>query len=1169
MTRQVCYRWLAILLIAWGSLAAAPILAQSPLNRAPLVYARHTAAPTVTLGPPTAGDSSPLARLLGPTAFDAPTTVSASPQGASIGAELQASISDIQAKLDAVNADTAIDLTLKERLVATYRATLDVLRICAADTEKIATLAKAAALSTDKLLSARQRIKDAVPTFVAPNNADQLGLEEIRQRRTEGEAELAAVRLAIQGIESVIRERESKRPQLPKLIADGRAAIEAAQTSPVLEVEDDPQGTLRAARDADRAAKLLAMRQNVEALSQEQTTIDAEAELLPVQLEVTKIELNLAEQKLRFWSEKLAMQKQYRVENELLDHREQLEAAGVDLAMSLVLRSENAWIELLGEQSRLERKLTREQTRYTELSDTLKAMQSEIERDMAAGRGLRSGLGLKLQMARYRLPTGADMNDDIKGIDSLIDRGRTLQTPLELAIEDSRTDFTSGVSMRPGSNLLMRNGVVDADEIALLRQMKADVDQHLNTLVELKSELELKRKVVSDISLLIDSHVVWIRNNPGYRFSDLPAAWRVFRWIVYPTQILPITKAIVNGLQSRFDLILIWAVFGLALWCLSARLRRRLMKTGESTHHQIGVVHPDDTMASTMIALAITVALAIPPVTTLAVIGYAILEAANKDNYLSSVGSAFVMAAVALFPIETLRQMLCPGGLAIAHFGYRKEIVTPPRTSLRLLIDLGIPLLIVWRIANEPGPSQMDASLGRLIFSFGMVVLAYLLWKALHPATGLLSDYLTLHSDSWTARLKRVWHPIVSLVPIILALLTLVGYSYSATLLTGRLYWTLWLGIAVLVVGGLLNQWFVTYRRRAAVNRKPEKVLQPMRSEGGLIDIPLQPLIDNAEVDAQSLRLIRAGLWLAAIIGTALIWSPVFPAVRFLDTIQLWQTTAADGSLTWVTLANIVVAVPIVLLSFIAVRNIPGLLESVLLEHLPLDRPARYAITTLASYALAVIAILLSARTLGFRWEGIQWLVAALGVGLGFGLQEIFANFVSGLILLFEQPIRVGDVVTIDGVTGTVSRIRMRATAVTNYDRQELIIPNKDLITGRLINWTLTDSTNRLMLKIGIGYGSDTRKACQILEQICAQHQNLLVDPPPVVTFEGFGDSTLNLTVRCFLGSLETRLQTIHELNTTINERFNQEKIELSFPQRDLHIRSLPPQLEAALAAKG
>jgi potassium efflux system protein len=274
----------------------------------------------------------------------------------------------------------------------------------------------------------------------------------------------------------------------------------------------------------------------------------------------------------------------------------------------------------------------------------------------------------------------------------------------------------------------------------------------------------------------------------------------------------------------------------------------------------------------------------------------------------------------------------------------------------------------------------------------------------------------------------------------------------------------------------------------------------------------------------------------------------------------LWDTTAVDGSVVSITLAHLVVALPIVFLTWVSARNVPGLVETTLLERLPLDKPARYAITSLASYAIVILGIIFSAQAIGLRWEGIQWLVAALGVGLGFGLQEIFANFVSGLILLFEQPIRVGDVVTIGNTTGSVSKIRMRATIVTNWDRQELIIPNKTLITERLINWTLTDSTNRLEIRIGVAYATDTRVACRLLEEICAQHEHILVDPKPIVTFDGFGDSTLNIVIRCFLSRLDLRLPTIHELHTTINERFKNAGIEIAYPQQDLHIRSLPPQ---------
>jgi potassium efflux system protein len=1096
-----------------------------------------------------------------------------SPQtNGSKSANTQASAEEVQAKLNEVMADAAMDAVQKERLTATYRATLEALKAYTADTEKVAKLAQAAVLSADKLTLARDQVKSTSAVFTPPDNVDRLTLEELRQRRSESEAELAAARLALQTLDALRREREAMRAQLPQLIADARAAIDTLEASPIPSVEDDPQGTLKAAREAERAARRLSLGGRLDALVQEQLTIDAEEELLPAQIEIAEAKVKFAGQQLAFWSEVLSEQKQYRIENDLVEHRNRLESLSIESTQSKVLTLQDEWMDSLRHQSRLVQRLTREQSRYTELSDIYKSTKADIESDIASGRGLRSGLGLKLQMTKNRLPSSSDLNSDIRAIDAQIDEARALQTVLDLALEDVNGDVVSGMAMRMTDGLPMIDGKVDPNEISLLKRVKADIDQHVNLLIELKNELERKGNLFSDIRMLIDSHIIWIRSANRYQWSDLATAWRAFHWIVQPAHLKSVLGSLLAGLSRRFDLILLWVVFGLGLWCAGSRLRRRLrlVGTGVSPPGQLWSHDNDlqDSLKPTLIALFITIVLAVPPVATFAVIGYAILEVADKEHFLTSVGSAFLMVAVALFPMETLRQMLRPDGLAIAHFGYRSEIVMPPRTGLRLLIDLGLPMMLIWRIASEAGRTQMEATLGRLIFSIGMIVLSLLLWKSLHPKTGLLADYLTTHPDGWATRLRRVWHPFLSILPAALAWLSLLGYSYTATLFTGKLYWTLWLGIAVLVTGGLLRRWFETYRRRTMVLHSQNIATEQIQLEDGAIEVPKEEPIDMEEMNAQSLRLIAAFLWVIGIVGIFLIWGPLFPAVRIFDQYHLWKTTAADGSIVPITLTNLLLAIPIILLSIAMVRNVPGLLESVLLERLPLDRPARYAITTLASYALALIGILMLASTLGLRWDGIQWLVAALGVGLGFGLQEIFANFVSGLILLFEQPIRVGDVVTIDGVTGTVSRIRIRATAVTNYDRQELIIPNKDLITGRLINWTLTDSTNRLVLNIGIAYGSDTRKACRMLEEICAQHENLLVDPPPVVTFEGFGDSTLNLVVRCFLGALDKRLATIHELNTTINERFNHEGIEIAFPQRDLHIRTVTPDFAKFISPK-
>jgi potassium efflux system protein len=242
-----------------------------------------------------------------------------------------------------------------------------------------------------------------------------------------------------------------------------------------------------------------------------------------------------------------------------------------------------------------------------------------------------------------------------------------------------------------------------------------------------------------------------------------------------------------------------------------------------------------------------------------------------------------------------------------------------------------------------------------------------------------------------------------------------------------------------------------------------------------------------------------------------------------------------------------------------AARNIPGLLEITLLERLPLDRSVRYAIGALTRYLIVVIGTLAFGKSLGYEWQDVQWLVAALTFGLGFGLQEIFANFVSGLIILFEQPVRVGDIVTIDSVTGTVSRIRIRSTTITDWDRKEYIVPNKEFITGRLLNWTLNDTTNRIVIEVGVPFSADPNQVRSILQQIIKTQPHILAEPAPMVSLEGFGASSLTFFVRAYLPTLEHRSETIHSLYVRIHRAFGEAGIELPYPQRDLHIRSLVP----------
>jgi potassium efflux system protein len=306
------------------------------------------------------------------------------------------------------------------------------------------------------------------------------------------------------------------------------------------------------------------------------------------------------------------------------------------------------------------------------------------------------------------------------------------------------------------------------------------------------------------------------------------------------------------------------------------------------------------------------------------------------------------------------------------------------------------------------------------------------------------------------------------------------------------------------------------------------------------------------------------------LIGLWLVWSEVIPAFTFLDRFDLWHYPGVvDGKeqMVAVTLADLLIVLAALVIAAVAGRNLPALLEILLLRYTDMSAGGRYTITTLTGYVITASAILFVFGALGLNWGQLQWLVAALGVGIGFGLQEIVANFISGLIILFERPVRVGDVITIGGTTGTVTRIQIRATTIRNFDQQELLVPNKQFITGELLNWSLSDQVNRVILTVGVDYGTDTRKAMALLAEAARENPRVLKDPAPLISFEGFGDNALTLVLRAFIDDLDYRTATITDLHKAIYAKFQQAGIGIAFPQRDLHLDAREPlriSLEAA-----
>jgi len=430
-----------------------------------------------------------------------------------------------------------------------------------------------------------------------------------------------------------------------------------------------------------------------------------------------------------------------------------------------------------------------------------------------------------------------------------------------------------------------------------------------------------------------------------------------------------------------------------------------------------------------------------------------------------------------------------------------------------------------------------------------------------HPKRGVLSAYLTANPKSCINRLSSLWYPLIVVMPLILAVLALLGYVHTAGTLMRFLVAELWLILGPTVIQQLSVRWLTLSRQRLTLGAAGERpapagtvICQVDPPHPGPVPQGAESAVDLAVLDTRTQTLVNSLVLVTAVIGLWGIYSEILPALAVLEDISLWTYTGTlDGQeqVIPVTLADIGLTLLITVIATVAVRNLPAFLEIVLLQRLAISAGSRYTIKTLTGYTIVIVAAITIFSTFGLSWSQIQWLVATLGVGIGFGLQEIVANFISGLIILFERPVRVGDIVTIGNTTGVVSQIRIRATIVRSWDQQELLVPNKELITGQLLNWTLSDRMNRIVIAVGMDYAADIPPALDRLRQVVEANQHVLRDLQPLITCEGFGGNALTLVLRCHLDSPENQSARGHQPAASEHPR------EVS-RRRHLHHRRVP-----------
>ena len=305
------------------------------------------------------------------------------------------------------------------------------------------------------------------------------------------------------------------------------------------------------------------------------------------------------------------------------------------------------------------------------------------------------------------------------------------------------------------------------------------------------------------------------------------------------------------------------------------------------------------------------------------------------------------------------------------------------------------------------------------------------------------------------------------------------------------------------------------------------------------------------------LRVGGFGMWAYLELGRAQLWEPLSTSVGTALSTPLGFGTAHF------TLGAILAFVLTLWLSWLTARFVGALLDEEVFPRLRMAPGVPFALSRFAHYGVLLLGFMIAMGTLGFSLDRVTLLLSALGVGIGFGLQTVVNNFVSGVILLFERPVRVGDRVQLAELLGEVTHIGIRASRIRTFDGSDVIVPNGDLLASQLINWTLSDAKRRIILPVGVAYGTDPERVLEILEHVARGNAEVLDDPAPEILFRNFGDSSLDFELRAWTESARGWNPVRSDLAVAITRALAEAGITIPFPQRDLHLRNLDQVREA------
>jgi len=1090
--------------------------------------------------------------------------------------DAQATADLIATSIGAVEARTDLDDETRATVVEQLRnAELQLQRKTVAESSAAAFTAalETAPGETEALLARVTEEAPPVPTSQRLGISDQAELGELEQMLAQAVAESAAVGRDLSELEEQI-EAQEKRPSAGR---DRIAELRDSRDELALQIAAEPPPgepqVLTDARNLRAQLSRAAQAAEINQLEQEILSNTVRLDLLRAQREVAAVSRARAEQNAEFIrtlvnakrqsSAVLAQQAAAVAEAAAVEKHPAVQNLAVgNASLTAQLPELAADIERVGgELNLLEQQVADIELRLARSIQRLEV--GGVSRVM--GRLLIEEYRNLPQVSQYRIAVRARSSTlaEIGLAQVGIQEQQRALSPLEASVNATMLEVAQDVDSEE-ERASIRNEI-----LTLLRDRRDLLDQVNNTYrsyLRALSDLDVAQRRLLDSSSkykdFLDQNLMWIPSAAIIGTGAWQEAGPALAWVLSPEQWSQTISIILDSLRGQLALAIF---FGLVLVLLIA-IRRPLAAAYQSMSKRVDNLSTDN-IGLTIASLGIVALRALPLPLLLGGVGWLLQHSGVQTPFSKAVANGVMSLAPFLYNVLVFRLLCEDQGVARIHFGWREDSLIVFRKQLDRLTRIVAPLVFLTVLLYSSEVAGDRATLGRIVYVASMVILSIVIRPIVHPEDGVAAGFYGKSQTHWLTKFRWLWYGVCAGGPLLLALVSMLGYLYTASILTGLLVDTIWLALGIMVANVVILRWLALARRRlewqrAIKEREAEEAEQQsdadQEPEGELPVVESKPL-DLDAVDIQTRKLLQSGLFLIAVIAGWGIWSEVFPAFNLLQRVALWsQTIMVDGvsTIVPVTLSDLLLALVVAAVTVVASKNLPGLTEIVLLQHLDLQAGSRYTINTLLRYVVVTIGSFTVLNIVGWNWSQIQWLVAALSVGLGFGLQEIVANFVAGLIILFERPVRVGDTVTVGQLTGTVSRVRIRATTITDWDRKEIIVPNKSFITEQVVNWTLSDPITRIVIPVGISYGSDVGRAHEVMEDTLRSLPLVLDEPPPKAYFMGFGESSLDFKLYIYSRQLADRFPIMHGVHEAILAALREHDIEIPFPQRDLHLRS-------------